>query len=467
MFKNFWNWLDDRAGIKQPLHNALSDPLPRKVGWAQVLGSGALFLIILQAITGILLAMNYSASPDHAYDSLKYVTDQPFGKLIRGLHHHGSSALIIVVTLHMLRVFVFGAYKKPRELTWMIGILLFCLILGFSFTGYLLPYDQKAYWATKVGIGFVHEVPWLGPYIQRILQGGHSIGPPTLTRFYAIHVLILPALLVPLIFMHLHLMRRKGEMPPWTEEFEEASVRRTVPFYPFQLFRDTVFIALLFLALLLITSHYGVPNESPADTTAKNYLPRPEWYFLPLFEFEKLHINNFYFFGGNRVWIGTVLIPSIFITILLFLPFIDRNPSRLPRNRKLALTSASIVVLFIITLGVKAKVDTENQKSTFSKASAFEGTARLGEELFATKGCYKCHRIDGKGGRIGPEFTPLPENQNRHWTKEQLIFILINPQEALANGQNQVRMPSAQTIGLSLDQVDALADYLTKLKIVE
>jgi len=452
-----WDWLDDRANLKRLKHEALEEPLPRKVGWAHTLGSGAMFLFGLQVITGIVLAMNYSPSPDHAWDSIQYIMQQTGGTALRGLHHYGASAMFVVVCLHMLRVFVYGAYKRPRELTWMVGVILFSLVLGFSFTGYLLPFDQKAYWATKVGAEFAGYVPLLGPALKRILLGGDSVGAPTLSRFFIIHVVVLPMLLAPLIGVHILLMRRKGEMPPWTEAADEALVPKPITFYPFQAFKDSVFCALLLTLLLTLTFTLGVHTEPKADPTAP-YVPRPEWYFLPLFQLEKLRLGDFFLFGGPRVWIGTVLVPNLFLLFLMLLPFIDRNPSRLPRNRKLALTGAALFLLFTIGLGVKAKTDSDAEWHKLAKgkpASEFTGAALVGERVFRSK-CASCHRLGTSGRKqIGPDLIRLVGAHKSAWRKEDLVFFLINPKLTYPD----TVMPPAKKLGLSMQDLDAMAAF--------
>ena len=173
--------------------NHLKKPLPKHINWLFSLGSMAAFLLILQAVTGAFLALYYSPSPDHAYNSVKYISHEvPFGAFVRGLHHWGSSALVIVVFLHLLRVVLYGSYKAPRELTWIVGVILFMVVLGFGFTGYLLPWDQKAYWATVVGVEIAGTVPLIGDFIAKILRGGAEVGAVTLTRFYTLHTIWLP-----------------------------------------------------------------------------------------------------------------------------------------------------------------------------------------------------------------------------------------------------------------------------------
>ncbi len=204
------HWLDERTSWRQVWEAIFLRKIP-KVNWFYTLGSATLFVALNQAITGILLTIYYVPTPDHAYDSVQYITTQvPLGWLIRGLHHWGASAMIVLVVLHMLRVIFYGAYKYPREVTWFTGVILLLVVIGFGFTGYLLPWDQKAYWATTVGTRIAGTPPLIGDYLLRIIRGGSEISAVTLVRFFGTHVWVLPALLASLVFIHLYLVIRNG-----------------------------------------------------------------------------------------------------------------------------------------------------------------------------------------------------------------------------------------------------------------
>lgn len=204
------NWLDDRFGWRNVWSSIFLRKIPH-VNWFYTLGSATLFVAALQIVTGILLTIYYVATPDHAYDSVVYITSQvPAGWLIRGLHHWGAGAMVVLTVLHMLRVFFYGAYKFPREVTWLTGVGLLLIVVGFGFTGYLLPWDQKAYWATTVGTRIAGVVPGLGPWILRIMRGGEDITAVTLARFFGVHVWVLPACLLSLLLVHLYLVIRIG-----------------------------------------------------------------------------------------------------------------------------------------------------------------------------------------------------------------------------------------------------------------
>ncbi len=211
MWKKLFDWLDERLGLRDIYKNVFDRPEP-KGNWWNTLGSATLFLFLLQGVTGIFLAVYYTPSPDHAYDSIQYIMNEvAFGWLVRGIHHWGATLMVILVFLHMLRVFVTASYKYPRELNWLIGVGLLLLTLGMGFTGYLLPWNQQAYWATTVGTSIAGSVPFLGPLIEKALRGGTDLSALTLSRFFAAHIWMLPALLAGLIAVHLYLVIRHGE----------------------------------------------------------------------------------------------------------------------------------------------------------------------------------------------------------------------------------------------------------------
>ena len=212
------NWLDERLGLTTA-YDAILDRKVPKVNWWFTLGSATLFLATTQAVTGIFLSVYYVPHPEQAYESINFImNDVSFGWLIRGIHHWGATLMVITVFLHMLRTFFYAAYKYPRELTWITGVLLFLVTLGFGFTGYLLPWNQRAYWATTVGTSIAETVPFIGPLINQILRGGTELSTLTLTRFFSAHIWMLPAALAALIGIHLYLVIRLGISHIPTEE---------------------------------------------------------------------------------------------------------------------------------------------------------------------------------------------------------------------------------------------------------
>src|ERR1700674_4327605 len=240
--KASWNavqqWLDERTGVATAVRQFLYEQVPASSGWRQVFGSVAVFLFLTQAFTGALLAFNYAPLPGDAYNSLRYIlTELTAGRLMRGLHHWGASMMIAIVVLHMVQVFLWGAYKKPRETTWIIGVFLLLITFAYGLTGYLLPWDNRAYWGTVVTTQMVASVPVLGKYLTRLLGGADPIGVVTFVRFYGLHVLLLPPLTTLLIGVHIYLVRKHGVAPvPGDEQLPAKS------FYPRQVFIDTLAI---------------------------------------------------------------------------------------------------------------------------------------------------------------------------------------------------------------------------------
>jgi quinol-cytochrome oxidoreductase complex cytochrome b subunit len=219
MVTRLGDWLDVRLGWRGVWSAIFLRQVPH-VNWLYTLGSATLFVVAVQIVTGILLTIYYVPTPDHAYDSVLYITTQvPAGWFIRGLHHWGASAMVVLTVLHMLRVFFYGAYKFPREVTWLTGVALLLIAIGFGFTGYLLPWDQKAYWATTVGTRIAEVAPGLGPWIMRIMRGGEDLSAVTLARFFGVHVWALPAALLALLGAHMYLVIKIGiTAPPAKDE---------------------------------------------------------------------------------------------------------------------------------------------------------------------------------------------------------------------------------------------------------
>jgi quinol-cytochrome oxidoreductase complex cytochrome b subunit len=210
MFQKTFTWLDERLGLKTIYDTVLDRKVP-KVNWWFTLGSASLFLFLLQGITGIMLSVYYVPTPDHAYDSIQYIMNGvSFGWLLRGIHHWGASLMILVVFIHMLRTYFFAAYKYPREFTWITGVLLLFLTLGMGFTGYLLPWDQRAYWATTVGTSIAGTVPFIGNFINQVLRGGADLSAVTLARFFSVHIWWFPGLIAAFIGIHLYMVIRLG-----------------------------------------------------------------------------------------------------------------------------------------------------------------------------------------------------------------------------------------------------------------
>ena len=334
MKRKIVDWLEHRTGIETAVKNFLYEDIPASSGWHQVFGSIALFLFMVQAFTGIMLAFNYAPTPGEAYNSLKYiVTELTGGRIIRGLHHWGASMMIVVVVLHMTQVFLFGAYKKPREATWMVGVVLLLVTLAYGLTGYLLPWDNRAYWGTVVTTQIALKAPIAGPYLARLMGGEGSIGVVTFARFYAMHVLLLPPATMLLIAVHIYLVRKHGVAPAAGDTLPRKK------FFPEQVFKDTVAIFVAFIILAIMAVVVRVPLGQLADPTDTAYIPRPDWYFLFLFQTLK-------FFEGPLEVVGSVVLPGLAVMALFLVPFFDRG-----RVRRVTERTAAIGILVLAAIG--------------------------------------------------------------------------------------------------------------------
>src|SRR6202050_1150153 len=295
-FGQFIEALDHRTGLHTALRQFLYEEIPASSGWHQVFGSVALFLFLIQFFTGIMLALNYAPTPGDAYNSVRYImTEVTQGSMMRGLHHWGASIIVIVVVMHMVQVFLWGAYKKPREGTWIVGCILLLLTLAYGLTGYLLPWDNRAYWGTVVATQIGSTVPLMGPYVTRILGSANGIGVVTFARFYAVHVLLLPPATMLLIGLHVFLVRKHGVVPAIGDEVKSQKI-----FYPEQVFKDTVAVFIAFCILFTLAIAAKVPLERLADPTDTSYIPRPEWYFLFLFQMLKVFEGPLEVLGTDR-----------------------------------------------------------------------------------------------------------------------------------------------------------------------
>jgi len=375
-----FDWLHARTGFRGARHVLLDEPLPPGTGWFFTLGSVLLGLLAVQILTGAFLTLYYAATPDHAYDSIRFIISAVPGRIVRGLHHYGASFLVVAAVLHMVRVVVFGSYKAPREATWLSGLVLLGLILAFSLTGYLLPWDQRAYWATVVTINISRLTPLAGELVSGLLRGGASVGALTLTRWYAIHVIFLPLALLSLTVLHIVLMRRHGISGPVRPRPGDP-----IPFYPWQAARDTTIVAVVLVALAAFAWNGAPPLEAPADPSDSTYIPRPEWYFLGLFQLLK-------YFPGKWEIVGAMVVPGIVAALLVLLPWLDRTPVRDPRRRPLAMlffTSGLFGVVLLTSLGWRDR----------PRNVAAAGTWTLreigGRQFTQSRGCAKCHATEG------------------------------------------------------------------------
>ncbi|MFZ2034111.1 MAG: cytochrome b N-terminal domain-containing protein [Candidatus Dormiibacterota bacterium] len=373
-----YRWVDERTGLTELVHKGLYEAVPEQGGWAYTLGSATLVLILLQLFTGIFLLLDYVPSVTQAWSSLNYLrTSDPFGGWVRGLHLWGAYTLILVIGLHALRTFLSASYKRPRELNWMSGVILFFLVLGLAATGAMLPWDNAAYWTATVITNILHYVPFIGDGLRELWRGGDFVGPITLTRTFAIHIWVLPFLLFAFIGGHLFLLRRHGEFGAWvnydtstgnpsreiaeriraaeppypTKRIERryAAPNKTVDFFPNQLFKDTLVSAALILFIFIMGGIGGAPLDTFANPATLTYVPTPEWFYLPLDQFLVLTPQD------PLIAIGVLIIVGGGAVAMFLLPVLDRSPERRPTRRPEILVPAIFVifaVIFLATLGV-------------------------------------------------------------------------------------------------------------------
>ncbi len=318
MFKSLADWINDRTGYRALADQAFNEPIPGGARWRYVFGSALATVFCMQAFTGLLLMTAYSPSSSTAWGSVFYISHVMWmGWFIRGMHHFTAQAMIVLLALHVLQVLLAGAYRRPREFNWWFGMALLFVTLGFSLTGYLLPWDQKGYWATKVATNIMGGAPVIGPSLQKVFVGGVDYGNQTVTRFYGIHVGLLPPLLVACLAAHIALVRRHGHTPP------QKAPATPSPAWPEQVFMNLVAsVGVLSVIILVVLAHGGANLDAPADPSNGDYPARPEWYFLSLFQFLKL-------FPGRLEAIGTMVIPGAIVLVMLLLPLLDRI---LPRS---------------------------------------------------------------------------------------------------------------------------------------
>lgn len=441
------DWVEYRTGLESAVKNFLYEEIPASSGWHQVFGSVAVFLFLVQAFTGLLLTFNYAPTPGEAYNSLKYiVTELTGGRLMRGLHHWGASMMIVVVVLHMTQVFLFGAYKKPREATWMLGVMLLLLTLAYGLTGYLLPWDNRAYWGTVVTTQIASQAPLLGPYLTRLLGSEGYIGVVTFARFFALHVLLLPPITAFLIVLHIYLVRKHGVAPL------PGDAGITKKFFPEQVFKDTVAIFIAFVILFVLAVAVKVPLERLADPTDTSYIPRPDWYFLFLFQTLKL-------FRGSAEVVGSILLPTLAVVALLLAPFLDRGTAKRLAQRTVAVGIVGLAVIGWTGLTVTAIVTTpkttpmaEGEQTIIQDWQELSPEALAGIAYFREEQCSTCHNLTEGGSKVGPALASTAIRRTPAW----MIEHFKSPSQLVPGS-------SMPPIHLSDAQLAALSAFLLKL----
>ncbi|HYX09589.1 MAG TPA: cytochrome b N-terminal domain-containing protein [Bacteroidales bacterium] len=431
--KQLWQWIDDRSGISEMINPLAKHPVPSGAKWAYVFGSATLFCLILQVVTGIALAFLYQPSSETAYESLKYINDvAPLGHILRGIHYWGASAMILLVGIHMIRVYITAAFKYPREMSWISGLILLLLTVLMGFTGQLLRWDSNGVWSAIVGAQQAGRVPLIGTWAAHFLIGGDTIGGASLNRFFAIHVFLVPAILFGLLGLHLYLVIRNGISEPpkagrpvdpktYRKWYENMLHREGVPFFPNAAWRDMAFGLLVVLAVIALAVIYGAPEiGTPPNPSDIHSNPRPDWYLLWIFALFALmppQIESIVMAFG----------PPLVGLILILLPIFANKGERSPLRRPWAI---GIVIFIVMTVavfwyeGTKSPWSPDFQAKPLSKKVVGEVSqeAMEGSQLFFDKGCLYCHTISGHGGKRGPELTHVGARLNN----EQLTLKIVN-----------------------------------------
>ncbi len=449
LIRRVLDWVDHRTGFETAVKNFLYENIPASSGWHQVFGSVALFLFLVQVFTGILLALNYAPQPGDAYYSLQYIISEvTAGRIIRGLHHWGASMMIVVVVLHMVQVALWGAYKKPREATWMLGGVLLLFVLGFGLTGYLLPWDNRAYWSTVVTIQIAGLAPGAGDYMLRLLGSADGrVGVSTFSRFYTLHVMILPALTALFVAVHVYLVRKHGVTPQ-----PDDVNRPNKKFYPQQALKDVSAIFIAFVILFVMAAALGAPLERLADPTDSTYIPRPEWYFLFLFQTLK-------FFEGSMEVVGAIVLPTLALIALLLVPFIDRGRAKRIGQRRIAFGVVGLAATGWTLLTVAAIVTTPEQPERADTGlAAVADWKQLTPVELAGMACYRqercesCHNLSEGEPKMGPTLATVAERKSADW----MIAHFRNPSQVVPGSP----MPPVQ---LPDELLNCLAAFLLKV----
>ena len=428
-----WNWLDERTGITDLVKPMLEHLVPPGSKWWYVFGSATLFAFIVQVVTGIALATVYTPSAGQAYASVKFITEvAPWGRLVRGMHYFGASGMIILAVIHMTRVFLMAAYKYPREVNWLSGVVLLALTVVMGFTGQLLRWDQNAIWTAVVGAAQAARLPVLGPWLVQGFLSGDTVSSATLGHFFALHVFILPGLLIAVVGLHLHLVLRNGiSEPPRVGDpvdprscranYDAMLKREGVPFWPNAAWRDLMFGFLVMTGIVVVAWMYGPPPAGgQPDPSILEAQPRPDWYLLWYFAVLALvphHAEDFVI----------ILAPVVAGLVLIVVPFISNRGERHWRKRPLAVISVLFAAMCIGALGrigaqAKWTPDFEAKPVPPEIIGATTGPVNAGGVVFNTRGCLYCHAISGYGGTRGPDLTRVGDRLVR----DQLVIRILN-----------------------------------------
>ena len=463
--KKIGDWFEQRLQLAGAIREATEHPVPRaSASWWYVFGSAALTIFILQVFTGIMLALIYVPSAAEAWNSLQYLNHGvTLGWFLRAVHGWGSNFMVAVVLIHMCQVFLFGAYKFPRELTWIVGVFLLLMTLGMAFTGQVLRFDQDAYWGLGIGASITSRTPVLGPYLVHLLLGGPIIAGATLSRFFALHVFVIPGVLIAFVSLHLLMVLKLGinewPMPgrivrrsTYLREYHDMTHKDGIPFVPVAVWKDMFFSAAIILAVMACAAYFGPfgPSGYP-DPTIVQTIPKPDFFFLWLYAMLALLPPSL---ETPALLIG----PVIVIGLLILLPFFSGEGEKSWRRRPIAVVT---LLLTAVALGTFTKLATYSPWSPVMDGWSgdpvpvgyLEGRTplqRQGALVFQGKQCRNCHAIGGSGGKRGPELDRVATRM----TRDQLV------RQVIQGGGN---MP-AYGKNLSPSETTALVAFLKTLR---
>jgi ubiquinol-cytochrome c reductase cytochrome b subunit len=457
------NWIEKRTGFISMAQEFLTEDVPGGASYWYVFGSATLFTMIVQIVTGIFLTFFYAPSAMTAWESTRAIYLNPWTHFLISVHYWGASAMIALVFLHLLQVLIFGAYKSPRELQWVVGVLLLLVTLVLGLTGYLLPWDMDAYFASQVSLNITGLAPIAGPFIQHIAQGGGGMGTATINRFFGLHVWLMPAILVALVGAHLAIFRHNGSAGPVVDDTRTLKPGR---FWPDQFFMDGAFSLIIFIVICFLALVAPPYLDQKADPT-KFFVPYPAWYFLSLFGLlalvpPEIHLGPISI--GTEL-IATIIVPTLFLIVVLLLPWLDRSRSRSFASRAGVLWTMVVVVCGIVGLTAFGQITTMIKQaaapasppesvvlsSTPPPAAGSPGetsaagagaasstastTSGAGASVFSSN-CSSCHGATGQG--VPGTFPPLANNPVVTGDPNKVIGIVLGGLNApiSVNGQS-------------------------------
>ncbi len=473
------NWIESRTGFVSMAKEFLTEDVPGGASYWYVFGSATLFAMIVQIVTGIFLTFFYAPSAATAWESTRAIYLNPWTHFILSVHYWGASAMIALVFLHLLQVLIWGAYKSPRELQWIVGVLLLLVTLVLGLTGYLLPWDMNAYFASQVSLNITGTAPIAGPLLQSIAQGGGAMGTATINRFFGLHVWLMPAALLALVGAHLAIFRHNGSAGPVVDD------RRTLKqgrFWPDQMFMDAAFSFIVFIVIVFLAIFVPPFLDAKADPTVATFVPYPAWYFLSLFGLLNLVPPQFDL-------LATIVVPTLFLIVVLLVPWLDRSTTRNFASRKGILWGATLVVAAVVGLSIYSQLSimgkqaagppslseaqilaapAEAATTAAAPAAASGGAAAgaanpqlaAGAKIFSTN-CSSCHGATGMG--VPGAFPPLANNPTVTGDPNNVIAIVTGGLHGAINVNGQTYNGQMPAWKGTLSDAD-IADVITYIR---